>query len=352
MKRKWQLIIGLVLAMVVTSGLYAFTYLTATATMDVAVAGDEIATAAAAASPPDWNSVLGYSGIETLRPSAAGDETGTEIVQYPVAGEHWDKVYEETPDGDSTYIETEWFEWQEDLYNIPDHSLGSDTINYVKVYAVAKVETVFKLVTHLYIHIKTNGVEDNGPEAQITTSYATYSNQWNNNPQTGNPWTWDEIDALQIGVGIQRPKSGNYTRVTQVYAEVNYSTIKLSGEVPTGDLFDITPDDDYTGDLAVKVYLTNTGDLVKAYQYLNMKLYLEGSVEAGETPDYQLLTLDNGEATFNLKDYAPGTYTLSVGHGASPAIPGGSYGLVSTDTSRWEAGWAVEPEFYCLIMQR
>ena len=344
MQRKWRLIIGLALALVVTSGLYAFTYLTATATMDVTVAGEEIATAAVAASPPDWNSALGYSGIETLRPSAAGDETGTEIVQYPVAGEHWDKVYETTSDGDSTYIETEWFEWQEDLYNIPDHSLGSGTINYVKVYAVAKVETVFKEVTHLYIHIKTNGVEDNGPEAQITTSYVTYSNQWNNNPQTGNPWTWDEIDALQIGVGIQRPKSGNFTRVTQVYAEVGYSTIKLSGDVPIGNLFDITPDNDYTGDLAVKVYLTNTGDLVKAYQYLNMKLYLEGSVEAGETPNYQLLTLDNGEAAFNLQDYAPGTYTLSV--------TGGSYGLVSTDSSEWEVGWTVTPEFYCLIMQR
>ncbi|GAI22719.1 unnamed protein product, partial [marine sediment metagenome] len=208
----------------------------------------------------------------------------------------------------------------------------------------AKAEIVNKLVTNLYLHIKTNGVEDNGPVVQITTSYDTYSNQWNNNPQTGNPWTWDEIDALQIGVGIRRPKPGNYTRVTQVYAEVNYSTIKLSGDVPTDGLFDITPDDDYTGDLAVKVYLTNTGDLVKAYQYLNMKLYLEGSVEAGETPNYQLLTLDNGEATFNLKDYAPGTYTLSV--------TGGSYGLVSTDTSQWEAGWTVTPEFYCLIMQR
>jgi len=344
MKRKWQLIIGLALALVVTSGLYAFTYLTATATTDVTVAGEEIATAAVAASQPDWNSVLGYSGIETLRPSAAGDETGAEIVQYPVAGEHWDKVCEATSDGDSTYIETEDFAWQEDLYNIPDHSLGSGTINYVKVYAVAKAEIVNKLVTNLYLHIKTNGVEDNGPVVQITTSYDTYSNQWNNNPQTGNPWTWDEIDALQIGVGIRRPKPGNYTRVTQVYAEVNYSTIKLSGDVPTDGLFDITPDANFTGDLAVKVYLTNTGDLVKAYQYLNMKLYLEGSVEAGETPNYQLLTLDNGEATFNLKDYAPGTYTLSV--------TGGSYGLVSTDSSVWEVGWTVTPEFYCLIMQR
>ena len=344
MKRKWRLIIGLALALVVTSGLYAFTYLTATATMDVTVAGDEIATAAVAVSPPDWNSVLGSSGIETLRPSAAGDETDIND-QGPPTGEHWGKVNEETSDGDSTYVSTEWWDWQEDLYNIADHSLGSGTINYVKVYAVATREAHGgSPQSSLYIHIKTNGVEYNGTQDTLTTSYLPYSYQWNTNPQTGNPWTWGEIDALQIGVGIREPKRNNYTRVTQVYTEVNYSTIKLGGDVPIGNLFDITPDDDYTGDLAVKVYLTNTGDLVKAYEYLNMKLYLEGSVEAGETPNYQLLTLDNGEAAFNLQGYAPGTYTLSV--------TGGSYGLVSPDSSQWEAGWTVTPEFYCLIIQR
>ena len=345
MKRKWQLIIGLALALVVTSGLYVFAYPTATATMDVAVAGVEIATAELSATQPDWNSVLGFSGTETLRPNAPGDEIGPEVEQFPVSGEHWDKVDEAITDGDTTYVSTEWFDWQEDLYNIPDHSLGSGTINYVKVYAVAKREAHGgSPQSSLYIHIKTNGVEYNGTQDTLTTSYLLYSYQWNTNPQTLAAWTWDEIDALQIGVGIRRPKSGRYTRVTQLYAEVGYSTIKLSGDVPTGDLFDITPDDDYTGDLVVKVYLTNTGDLVKAYQYLNMKLYLEGSVEAGETPNYQLLTLDNGEATFNLQGYAPGTYTLSV--------TGGSYGLVSTDTSQWEAGWTVTPEFYSLIMQR
>jgi len=350
MQRKWRLIIGLTLALVITSGVYAFTYLTATATMDVTVAGTEIATAAVAASPPDWNSVLGYSGIETLRPSAAGDETSIND-QEPPSGEHWDKVDDETSDGDTTYVSTENGDWQEDLYNIPDHFVGSGTINYVRVYMVCRAE-VAPTQTTAYVHIKTNGVEYNGSEDTMTKKYATYSYQWNTNPQTLAPWTWAEIDALQIGVGLRQPKPGRWTRCTQVYAEVGYTTTELCGDVPTGDLFDITPDDDYTGDLAVKVYLTNTGDLVKAYQYLNIKLYLEGSVEAGETPNYQLLTLDNGEATFNLTGYAPGTYTLSVGHGASPAIPGGSYGLVSTDTSQWEVGWTVTPEFYCLIMQK
>ena len=125
---------------------------------------------------------------------------------------------------------------------------------------------------------------------------------------------------------------------------MDYAAPLLSGNVPTGDLFDITPDGNFSGDLAVKVYLTNTGALVKAYQYLNMNLYLEGSVEAGETPNYQVLTLENGWVTFNLKDYVPGTYTLSV--------TGGNYSLVSRDTSGWEVGWTVTPELYGQIVQR
>jgi hypothetical protein len=345
MKRKirLQLLLGLVLALVVTSGLYAFSYLTATAAMDVTVAGDEIATYEPSATQPDWDSILTPAvETETLRPSAAGDETNISS-QFPDSGAHWDKVAEETPDGDSTYVYTNSSVWQEDLYNIADHSTGVGTINYVKVYLECRADAS-PTQASVYTHIKTNETEYNGSEETVTTSYATYSYQWDYNPQTTQPWTWDEIDALQIGAGIREPTSGQNTNCTQVYAEVNYEAPLLSGSVPTDDLFDITPHTDFSGDLAVRVYLTNTGALAKAYQYLNMDLYLESSVEAGETPNYRTLTLENGWVTFNLKDFTPGnTYTLSVT---------GDYELVSRDTSEWEEGWTVTPELYCQIVQR
>ena len=344
MKRlRLQLIIGLVLALVVTSGLYAFSYLIATATTDVTVAGDEIATWGLSATQPDWDSILTpVVETETLRPSAAGDETNISS-QEPDSGAHWEKVDEATSDGDgdSTYVYTSSSDWQEDLYNIADHSTGVGTISYVKVYVICRADAS-PTQTSIYTHIKTNETEDNGSEETVTTSYATYSYQWDYNPQTLDDWTWSEIDALQIGVGLREPTLGQNTNCTQVYAEVGYAAPLLSGSVPTGDLFDITPHTSFTGDLAVRVYLTNSGDLVKAYQYLNMDLYLEGSVE---WPDYQLLTLENGWVTFNLKDYTPGnTYTLSV--------TGDDYQLVSRDTSEWEVGWTVTPELYCQIVQR
>ena len=346
MNKTLALVTALMLALVITGGGYAYAYLTATTAVDVTSAGEDIATAEEAAAQPDWDSILTpeAAGNETLRPVLAGDETNV-ADQFPASGEHWDKVDEATSDGNSTYVETNSNTWQEDLYNIADHSAGSGNISYVKVYMVA-ASSETPTQANAYVHIKTNGVEYNGSQETTTTSYATYSHQWDNNPQTGEAWTWDEIDALQIGVGLRRASAAEKaTQCTQVYAEVAYSgTIVLCGDVPTGDLFDVTPHGNYTGDLAVKVYLTNTGALVKAYQYLNMKLYLEGSVEAGETPNYRLLTLDNGGVTFSLEDYSPGTYTLSV--------TGGSYCLVSRDTAQWEEGWTVTPEFYCQILQR
>ena len=75
-----------------------------------------------------------------------------------------------------------------------------------------------------------------------------------------------------------------------------------------------------------------------------MELYLESSVEANETPDYQSLTIENGVATFNLVGISGGSYTLS--------ITGGTYQLVSRHTPEWEAGWTVTPELYCEVTQR
>ncbi|MCL0094496.1 hypothetical protein M1N58_01165 [Dehalococcoidales bacterium] len=117
--------------------------------------------------------------------------------------------------------------------------------------------------------------------------------------------------------------------------------IGLQGEVPAGNLFEVTPHPAYTGDLMVKVYLTNSGDLIKAYRYLNMKLRLEGSVE---WPGYRLLTLQNGKVAFHLEAPHNPPYTLSV--------IGGAYSLVSPDPNQWAAEWTITPEFYCEVTQR
>ena len=173
------------------------------------------------------NYAAGTPATETLRPNAAGDETVIND-QFPQTGAHWDKVDEATSDGDSTYVSTENWEYQEDLYNIANHTAGQGTINYVRVYMVGKEEGD-EDPENAYIHIKTDGAEYNGTPVDFPhVDYASFSYQWNNNPQTGNPWTWSEIDDLQIGVGLIRCKANQWSRVTQVYAEINYTPLSYS----------------------------------------------------------------------------------------------------------------------------
>ena len=99
---------------------------------------------------------------------------------------------------------------------------------------------------------------------------------------------------------------------------------RFTGAMPEGYLFEISPTVHYSGDLTVKVYLANAGEMDYAYQHFNMRLQLldnhgnyanVGSPQAygsgtvtgtnGITTtahSFQLLTLDNGVATFEL-DY-------------------------------------------------
>ena len=345
MEKKSYLILALVLALVISGGIYAYTYTTGIGTIGITDPTGNIVAVNTAETQPDWDSVLTpVTNTENFRPDAAGDKTeiGT---QYPASGAHWDKVDEATSDGDSTYVASNENKWKKDFYNIPDHSTQTvgGTINYVESYAVCKA-TDNATQASARIRLKTYGSEQRGNDETVTTSYAAYSYQWDTNPETTNAWTWDEIDALQIGVDIRDAATDVPTRCTQVYVEVSYDAPPLTGNTPTDGLFEITPHPDYSGDLLVRVYLANIDSLQKAYQELNMQLYLESSVEAGETPDYQLLTLKKGVATFNLVGITGGSYTLSVA--------GGDYTLTSRDISEWEAGYTATPELYCEATQR
>ena len=69
---------------------------------------------------------------EILRPNSAGDETNIPY-QSPDTGEHWDKVDDITPDDDLTALYCGNGTYR-DLYNLPNHSVGSGTINKITVY--------------------------------------------------------------------------------------------------------------------------------------------------------------------------------------------------------------------------
>lgn len=154
--------------------------------------------------------------IETLRPNAAGDETALQT-QYPAEGEHWDKVDEETPDEDDTYVQGSFKSAQRDLYNLPAHT-GSGTINSITVYARVRY---YLDVSGGQISIKSDSTVTD-VSVTMSSEYATRSNQWSTNPADSQPWEWDDIDALQIGFRGSPSGAGN-PRCTQVYVEIDYT---------------------------------------------------------------------------------------------------------------------------------
>jgi len=165
-----------------------------------------------------------------LRPGANGDVI--ELSQYPASGYNYDKVDEETPDEDATYVyvAATVVGLRRDLYQLPDVSLPENAIiDYVKVYIRVKPQYPdYTAVSNA--RIKTYGVEYSSGFSS-SDGYQTFSAVWDKNPYTNQPWTQDEVNALQAGVGLFRsyfydPETGYFyycqTRCTQVYVEVGY----------------------------------------------------------------------------------------------------------------------------------
>jgi hypothetical protein len=182
---------------------------------------------------------------EILRPNAAGDEENIYGAVGGGSGTHYTTVDEETPDESTTRVFDYRADWYRDLYNLDNHSAGSGTINFIKVYARCSAGTT-PTQTSLKIAIKSGtgsgapDTVDESSEITVASSYADYSRQWGTNPATGSAWTWDEIDNLQAGIALRESKLSYYsTHCTQVYVEVDYTvgggaTEKQASDTGTG----------------------------------------------------------------------------------------------------------------------
>jgi len=170
---------------------------------------------------------------EILRPNAVG--TYSQLGVYPtgvVAGEHWDKVDEVVADDASTYVlmtpGVDEGVYKRDLYALPAHE-GSGAINSVKVYVRAKINVSYSLAS-----IRTHDTVYDSANLGHGGTWSTKSNTWTTNPNTGNPWTWAEIDALEAGVSLRGVSSSYYAQCTQVYVEVatdnGTETLRPNGE--------------------------------------------------------------------------------------------------------------------------
>jgi hypothetical protein len=162
----------------------------------------------------------------TLRPNAAGSTT--QLNAQGSGTENWDRVDEVTADGTTTYVRgTGDDTWQDDTYNVPDQTL-SGTITNVRIYIVALESTSRPSDTVARTNIRIgSGSIQSGSTIALTTSWASYYTDYAT--KTGNlgsgAWTWADINAMQIGVGLASHNSSGswrYAECTQVWVEITY----------------------------------------------------------------------------------------------------------------------------------
>jgi hypothetical protein len=347
MKKKIIFIGMVLLALALTSGVFAYGYAGQdTAQMTGTLADDNFTTYQPSAVQPKWENVLpnAIQNMENLLPVAAGDQTEFNT-QYPDTGANYDKVSDISAKDSDTYISTAGSNpWQTDLFTLSPFNGMSGLAKISNVTISLRVSSGGDDKVDLMAVLKTNGQVY--ASSSLPIKGADFVDvQWvcPINPNSGKAWTYNDINTLQVGL-TAKGHDKNPLVCTSFYVTVGYSYTYIEGSVPTGDLFDIIPNQAYTGDLMVKIYLTNTADLLKAYKYLNIKVYVTNSIESTETPNYKVLSMENGVAIFLLPGGAAQKYYVQVS--------GGGYRITSDDTSEWTTGWTVTPEFYCEVTQR
>jgi hypothetical protein len=152
----------------------------------------------------------------TLRPNANGTSNGG---GYSGDSDYYLCVDEETIDNDSTYIGTGY---QNTTYNhfkfseMPD----AESISNLTVYHYLKKTDSYTYAKHGLI---VNGSGYVSGYVNPGSSYSAYSRSHDTNPNTGNPWTSDEINTEGYLQSYLRMEGG--VRCTQVYVTITYEPL-------------------------------------------------------------------------------------------------------------------------------
>lgn len=165
--------------------------------------------------------------IETLRPIANGTFQEHNY-QCPAEGEHYDKVNEVVADDDETYIKAhQTYSALTDTFVISKPQQGNGVINGVTVYG--RFRNGAAQYGYQSVVVYTHGEVYPHEWYRLPLGlWITQGHSWDINPYTGEPWTWEEIDNLEIGV-IDKHHG---TCCTQVYADVDYTPVSPVGCLP------------------------------------------------------------------------------------------------------------------------
>jgi hypothetical protein len=174
--------------------------------------------------------------VLTLRPNGVGYSS---MLSVSGASSNWEAVDEENYDT-NTYVHYNLGTWAADYYateNTPGGlstaDINSVTIKFRGIYVPGNVgaEGRTQLRTHSSFY--------SGTVHSLGLVYTNiYSEEYQTNPNTGEAWTWTEVNDMQIGVSVHGVLLGDEARVTQIWAEINYTKNENLDNFPY--LLDIT----------------------------------------------------------------------------------------------------------------
>lgn len=142
-----------------------------------------------------FNSFLGDVRVDDLLPESAGDST-----QWtPSTGNNYQCVDETTRNDDTDYVSSSNI-GDKDLYNVPSLSSATGTVKAVLVTMRARKDDAGTRT--IKAKVKHGGVEGNGVNHGLSTSYAYLQDVFGINPSTSAAWTIAEVNAAQVGVEV------------------------------------------------------------------------------------------------------------------------------------------------------
>lgn len=205
-----------------------------------------------------------------LVPDGAGDYTNI-YAQYPDSGSHWDKVAPPPaePDDEGSYIQQNYggaLEWK-DAYTL-ENTGQTGNINSVRVYfRYRSVAGYGAYNSHITPYLRLNTAETAGTTLTINTDPWVTSNEILARPGGGD-WNWDDINNLQVCIGLDAYNDLRYPRCTQVYVEVDY-TPAAPNQPPDATSVSDSPDPVTVGN-----DITFTGNWSEPDSGDNVKMYI------------------------------------------------------------------------------
>jgi len=136
----------------------------------------------------------GDTRIQAIRPSAPGALTEWD----PSAGANWDCI-DEIPYSDTDYVSTN-VTGKTDLYEATDLVGSIHSVKCVQV-AARSIKEGSPTPQNLQLACRSGGANYFGENVPVpAVNPKPLTKLWETNPATGQPWTKDEVNSVQIGM--------------------------------------------------------------------------------------------------------------------------------------------------------